>query len=341
MAAVVLDCMLGRSAGREALVGFAPAKVLYSLSFADVLDETTGRGYQRRFNARHSLDFRRYIQQDQSTTIPLTFNLRPPNDNAWAIIHINEKLCRLEITPTAGKVLAQVDCQHRLGHLADVGVELPFMCFVGLTEREEMEVFSVINSKAKGLSASLLDFHDAQLASDLVADRPELFVALYLNNEVSSPWCRQLDLGGNATSGLGRRASLRTMQKAVKVFLGRTRILSTRTPEAAARLVLDFWSALACVLPTAWSKPRKHLLTKGIGVYALMEIAADLYSEAPPSAVLNRHYFVSVLGDFVTTFDWSTDGALKGLGGEGGVKQATGIIRDARRRSRVRVVNGK
>jgi hypothetical protein len=31
------------------------------------------------------------------------------------------------------------------------------MCFLGLTEREEMEVFNVINSKAKGLSTSLLD----------------------------------------------------------------------------------------------------------------------------------------------------------------------------------------
>jgi DNA sulfur modification protein DndB len=51
------------------------------------------------------------------------------------------------------------------------------MCFLGLTEREEMEVFNVINSKAKGLSTSLLDFHDATLAADLASDRPELFIA--------------------------------------------------------------------------------------------------------------------------------------------------------------------
>ena len=51
--------------------------------------------------------------------------------------------------------MAQVDCQHRLGHLSDLPIMLPFMCFIGLTEREEMEVFNVINSKAKGLSTSL------------------------------------------------------------------------------------------------------------------------------------------------------------------------------------------
>ncbi len=215
------------------------------------------------------------------------------------------------------------------------------MCFVGLSEREEMEVFNVINSKAKGLSASLLDFHDARLASDLIGDRPELFIALYLNNETGSPRHRQLDLGGNSTSGLGRRASLRTMQKAVKVFLNRTRILRVRPAEATARLVLDFWSAVALVLSDEWSKPRKHLLTKGIGVYALMEIAADFCMEASPGVILDKNYFAAALADFATDFDWTSDGALKGLGGEGGVKEATNIIREARRRSRVRmVVNG-
>jgi len=51
------------------MLGFAPASLLHGLSFADVLDERTGRGYQRRFNAQHSLDFRRYIQRPGSATI--------------------------------------------------------------------------------------------------------------------------------------------------------------------------------------------------------------------------------------------------------------------------------
>src|SRR5689334_10994749 len=54
-----IDCIAGRSAGRDVLMGFAPASLLCALSFADVLDEDTGHGYQRRFNAQHSLDFRR------------------------------------------------------------------------------------------------------------------------------------------------------------------------------------------------------------------------------------------------------------------------------------------
>ena len=68
--------ILGMSAGREVFLSFAPANILYSLSFADVLDEDTGCGYQRRFNPAHSLDFRKYIQREKSSTIPLTLNAR-------------------------------------------------------------------------------------------------------------------------------------------------------------------------------------------------------------------------------------------------------------------------
>ena len=211
----VLRGVEGTSGHRRAVVGFAPASLLSSLSFADVLDESTGRGYQRRFSADHSLDFRRYIQATGSATPPLTFNLRPRSDGAWSI-RAHAHWVDVLIARAAGPILAQVDCQHRLGHLRDLSVSLPFMVFLGLTEHEELEIFNIINSKAKGLSGSLLDFHESKLLKDFAGDRPELFVALHLNESTDSPWYKQLDLGGKPTSGMTRRASLRTMQKAVK-----------------------------------------------------------------------------------------------------------------------------
>jgi len=336
-----LDCIEGLSAGRKVLLGYAPAALLCSVSYPDILSEETGQGYQRRFNAQHSLDFRRYIQRPSSTSIPLTFNLRPRTDDAWRLTVLSGRARKLVLASNAGPLLTQVDCQHRLGHLSDLTLELPFMCFVGLTAREEMEVFNTINSKAKGLSPSLLDFHDAQLATDLGGERPELFIALYLRNEPASPWYQQLDLGGEKTSGMTRRASLRTVQKAVKLFLARTTLSRTSEVQALAPIVLDFWQAVAATLPVAWAQPRKHFLTKGIGVYALMEIAADLCNEARDPSLLGKRYFCALLGDFITQFDWSTDGPLKGLGGESGVSSAVALIRECRTRARMRiVVNG-
>ncbi|TIP18442.1 DGQHR domain-containing protein [Mesorhizobium sp.] len=339
MEQTVIHCLIGQAAGRTVLLGFAPAHLLHSVSFADVLDEETGRGYQRRLNQHHSLDFRRYIQRDSSTTIPLTFNLRPRVDDAWTIVRSGQCEAELRFATDAGRIFAQVDCQHRLGHLSGLELSLPFMSFIGLTEREEMEIFNVINSKAKGLSASLLDFHDARLASDLATDRPELYIAIFLKNEPSSPWHQQLDLGGTSTSGMDRRASLRTFQKAIKLFLSKSGILRKASVDVAAQLVLDFWSAVVLVLNDAWSKPRKHLLTKGIGVYALMEIAAEIVASARPGTILDKRYFAAALMDFVADFDWSNDGPLKGLGGESGVKAAVVMLRQARRDAGLRVVS--
>ena len=340
-AMIKIEGLVSWSAQRRVFLGFAPARLLYSLSFADVLDEGTGRGYQRRFNPQHSLDFRKYIQGDNSSTIPLSFNLRPEVASNWRIVELTPPRARLEITPLAGKVLAQVDCQHRLGHLNDLPISLPFMCFINLDEREEMEVFNVINSKAKGLSTSLLDFHDSTLANDLASERPELFIALQLNNNSESPWYRQLDLGGASTSGLSRRASLRTVQKAVKRFLSQTRILQRTTPESAARLVLDFWTAVAVVLREAWDNPRRHLINKGVGVYALMSIAADLYLEAMGQPC-DKRYFINRLSEFITDLDWTTDGPLKGFGGQSGVQSALDVIRNTRSKHKLRIVaNGE
>lgn len=335
---MIIDGILGQSAAREVFLGFAPANLLHSLSFADVLDEDTGRGYQRRFNPAHSLDFRKYIQQENSSTIPLTFNARMRNDGAWRVERMASPYARMVIVDDRAKILTQVDCQHRLGYLNDLSLILPFMCFLGLTEREEMEVFNVINSKAKGLSTSLLDFHDATLASDLASERPELFVALHLNNDNQSPWYRQLNLGGQTTSGMTRRASLRTMQKAVKKFLTQTRILQSRRPDAVAQIVLDFWAAVALLLRDGWDNPRRSLLCKGVGVYALMGIAADLVNEAG-SAVIDKRYFSNKLSDFILDVDWSSAGPLSGLGGEGGVKAALGVLRNSRGKGQLRIVS--
>ena len=338
---IIIECLRGQSAHRPVLLGFAPAELLYRLSFPDILDEDSGRGYQRPFNERHSQDFRRYIKEPNSSTIPLTLNLRRSPCKEWALVEFGGSIVRLEIVPGAGKIMAQVDCQHRLGHLDGLPILLPFMCFIELSEREEMEVFSVINSKARGLSTSLLDYHEAQLAGDLAQEKAELFIALQLNSVDGSPWQRRLNLGGRTTAGLKRIVSLRMMQQAIQEFLKTTRVLSKQSPDDATQIILDFWKAVTIVLPKEWADARHHMLTKGVGVYALTRVAADIFIECRDSnRTCDRRAFTTALSDFANAVDWSTTGPLKGFGGQGGVKAAIEFIREARKRSRYKVVNG-
>lgn len=336
---VEIKGILGKCASRQVFLGFAPASLLYKISFADVLDESSGAGYQRRFSREHSLEFRRYIQRPGSATIPLTFNLRPAAREAWSVEGSETGLATLALSSHAAPFLAQVDCQHRLGHLADLEVSLPFMTFLGLTVEEEMQIFSVINGKAKGLSSSLLDLHEAKMSQDLAQTKPELFIALRLNDDNASPWFRRLDLGGNNTVGLHRYASLRTMQKAIKRFLRESHALQTSNATVLANVVIAFWQAVSELLPREWSSPRKHLLTKGIGVYSLMSLAGDLVRDAQRrNLACDRNYFISALSDFIFDIDWSSHGPLRGFGGTIGADQALEHIRSIKTARQLKLV---
>lgn len=308
-------------------MGFAPANLLHSMSFADVLNEHTSEGYQRKFSEKHSVDFRRYIRNADSSTIPLTFNLRPESQQWWRLETNQVGQTLLKIVAGKNRVLSRVDCQHRLGSLSDLDIPLAFMTFIGLPLKDEIRMFTVINSKAKGLNASLLDFNQTKVLSDVANERPELYIGVRLNDDTESPWFKQLDCGGDTVLGLARRASLRTIQSATKRFLRKTDFLKTGSIDEAYFAIRHFWSAVVGLLDIPWKNPRKHFLTKGIGVYALTDLAADLVLEAQrTSALCDQDYFRSVLSDFICDFDWSHAGPLKGLGGQTGVTEAYSML---------------
>lgn len=314
-----IEGIIGRCGQQPVFIGFAPADLLYALSFADVLDEDTGEGYQRPRNVQHSLDFRRYITRDGSSTIPLTFNLRPDQQPDWRLTEGEGQHATLHIRRGA-RCLAQVDCQHRLGELGDVQTPLAFMSFVGLSLRDEMRLFVIINSKAKGLSSSLTDFHESNLAHDLILEAPHLYLARRLNDDPESPWHRLIRCGGEATSGLKRRTSLRMMQRTLGRLLVRLRELPDTNINCQYDIILGYWRAVSRVFPDEWSDPRHSLLTKGIGLYSLTLLLADLALEAPIGALTEEH-FMQRLSGLKNAVDWGCHGTFAGAGGQKGAKE--------------------
>lgn len=333
-ATISISGIIGRCGNRDVFIGFAPASILAQVSFADLLDEGTGKGYQRRFHREHSLEFKKYIQQPNASTIPLTFNLRPDHSHHWKLERNTDatNTATLRISDTHVQVMAQVDCQHRLGYLSDSSIQFAFMTFIGLTVAEEMEVFRVINGKAKGLSGSLLDFTEARLAADnLSTVKPELYIALRLHEDPRSPWHQRLDLGGSPTLGTKRQASLRAMQNAAKRFLREAQYPAHKKHDATVRLLIDFWTAVSMVLPKEWSSPRDHMLTKGIGVYSLMSLAGVLTREAnQANRTCDLDYFITKLSDFIDSIDWSNHGPLHGYGGASGADAVLALLMQMR-----------
>ncbi len=330
-----LKGQLGKCGDRDVFLGFASGAMLSRLSFADVLDEATGSGYQRRFCKDHSLAFKRYIQAPGSATIPLTFNLRANQPARWSLNGPRraDGLAVLAVNADGPPALAQVDCQHRLGYLRESPIPFAFMAFVGLSVEEEMAIFRDINGKAKGLSSSLLDYTAAKMAQeDLAEAHPAIALALHLQESPSSPWQHRLDLGGERTNGMKRMASLRTMQKAIRRFQREARA-EHESVAALSQVLIDFWCAVVRVYPDEWQQPRRHLISKGIGVYSLMSLAGVLLAEAKAS---KRHadqdYFVERLSDFAHHLDWTNSGPMQGFGGAAGADRAFEMIMAVRQR---------
>ncbi|MGE3550515.1 MAG: DGQHR domain-containing protein [Geobacter sp.] len=313
-----INGLIGISGGLPVFMGFEGAATLIALSFPDALNEDTGEGYQRPYNKAHSLDFKNYITRPGSSTPPLTFNLRNEYSDSWSIERGEGNAATLIITNNV-KCLAQVDCQHRLGELKGIDVPLAFMTYIGLDLRQEMAIFNVINSKAKGLSSSLTDYHESKLLNDLAAEAPHLFISRRLNEDLESPWYRLIRYGGETTSGLKRRTSFRMMQKTVQSFLSQTKSCLHASLEDKYQIVLNFWVAVKNSFPEEWQEHRNNLITKGVGLYGLMQIMGDLVKQNP-KADFSVEYFEACLAPLKSNFDWSSHGRFAYVGGKKGVQ---------------------
>jgi DNA sulfur modification protein DndB len=316
LSSIKIRGLIGRCGKLQVFLAFAPANLLWNISFADILDEDTGEGYQRPHNIAHSRSFKKYITQPNASTIPLTFNLRKDLSKYWKIEEYKNGHAVLYINSNA-RCLAQVDCQHRLGELKDENIPFAFMTFIGLSLREEMALFNVINSKAKGLSSSLTDFHESNLLTDLSNVAPHLYIARKLNEDPKSPWFRLIRYGGETTSGLKRRTSLRMMQKAIFRFFKHTQESLTGTIDEKYQLILSFWNSVQNIFPTEWSDHRHNLLTKGVGLYALMYIFEDIVNSAP-NQILAEHNFENVLMRLKGNISWDSQGMFAHAGGQKG-----------------------
>lgn len=315
---VVIKGILGICGNRRVFMGFGDAALLYNLSFADILNEDTGVGYQRPYNKQHSQNFRNYITSEGSSTIPLTFNLREELSEFWKIETIDEHNAQLLILPNK-KVFAQVDCQHRLGELGGIQVPLAFMSYIGLSLRDEMAMFTVINSKAKGLSSSLTDFHESNLLNDLASEAPHLYIARKLNEDPRSPWYKLIRYGGESTSGLKRRTSFRMMQIAIAKFLKRTN--ADMTTDDFYLIIRNYWIAVRATFYREWEDHRHHLLTKGIGLYSLMMLLADI-AKYLNVKVCEPETYQNIISPLCGKVDWSSTGTFSDAGGQKGAVEA-------------------
>lgn len=314
---------LGQAGHHQAFLGFASASLLKQCSYIDLFIEDTGEGYQRPINRRHALDFKNYIQSPGTSTLPVAFNLRTETKLLWKIKPGKNGTATLYLKQDS-PCLSLIDGQHRLHELTDVEIPLAYIAYIELDLRTEMALFNTINSKAKGISSSLTDYHQSILLSNLVEEAPHLYIARRLQEDVSSPWYKLIRYGGETTSGLKRRTSLRMMQHSVQRVLHASLILEKSSIDTKYQTIKDFWSAIKHSFPTEWENHRGHLLTKGVGLYALSGLMADWICQYGP---LSLEEWTPLVKNLIGKINWRSDGPFAAISGRKGANSVHGFLR--------------
>ena len=112
---------------------------------------------------------------------------------------------------------------------------------------------------------------------------------------------------------------MRMMQKTVQAFLAQTRSLLDVSIEEKYQIVLCFWKAVQSTFPEAWKDHRCNLITKGVGLYGLMQLLGDIV-KSNPKADFSVDYFMSKLMPLKSSIDWSSQGQFAYVGGKKGVQ---------------------
>jgi len=307
----------GQAGSYSVLLGSATLATLHSVSFTDPYNMDSDEGVQRPLNKAHAKEFKKYIEKGENgskvTAPPLIFSMRKEAkvQNGHLVLPGDEKL------------LARVDCQHRLEYTDDVNVSLPFVIYMGLSKPEETSIFTTINDKHMGLTKSLVDSHSLTLSKAPEEELPHIAIAAKLNKDSDSPWHDAVNTGGisKSTPGAKRIITLRTFQEANRVLISGARC-QTADFETKYNVANSFWKAVKQVFPDAWDDSRKHLLTKGVGIAALAELGTwvledTLGKDDTTVAAMSEH-----LGK-LEGFDWGNKTSpLALVGGQKGARAA-------------------
>lgn len=210
-----------------------------------------------------------------------------------------------------------VDGQHRIKALekliteedADVWskYQMAFVCMLGADEREEMEQFYIINTKAKpvrtDLAYELLALRAkaddtvidalAEKGQDWLVRAQEIVQRL---NDSSPPWRGRIRFAAMEKGNTVLPAA--SMVTSLKPLLSSS-YFNMLSVEQQVKILDAFWRGLRSLMPDAFDEPKNYALQKGVGVIvlhtALVAIIELIKSEG--NSLLEAESYQTVLED--------------------------------------------
>ena len=295
---------------QDVFLGVIPSSLLNQWTKVWDISTEPKEGYQRPPIEARFREFAKYLTTPEGYMTPIIINCR----GHWRFLPdgSGSVVGQLQIEGP-GSIL---DGQHRRGGLI-LALEqgqaepVPFLAYNDLHHRVEVDLFDTINSKARPLSKSLLDFN--QRDKDL-----DVQVALLLDTEPDSPLYQQLSYSGSRDGT--RRITLEGMRRAMAPIF-RSGKLSALVKEDRAQAMKAFFKAVADTWATEWSDSKNYKLRELTGMAAVCMVAGDVLSESYDAKT--RRVDEKKIGDLLQKaaghgIDWTKKGEYSGQSGFGG-----------------------
>lgn len=318
---VIENVIQSKMRGRVAYQGFVSSQVAVNFSYSKLYNDASGKGYQRPINKKRCEDFADYLSQgEDSLYTPILLNA----GGNWEF-HAYDRQ-----RPNVGRLICRkkatlMDGQHRLGgiekYINDTASTLiiPFLAFHYLDEDEEIKLFDVINTKAKGIGTSLSRY--------LNRNNDELsWVATNLILKPESPFFSKGTLIGKRT-----REKHITLQNLYQIvyLLTKKSDLAKLSKEKILNLTMFYFNLIKELMPDEWNDYKNYRLTHITCLNALAIVGNEIINEnylkksQQPDSVKVTNKLINLI-----EIDWSASGDLKFIKGAAGTKLLAGDIRN-------------
>lgn len=318
---VIEGVVQSKMRGRVTYQGSVSSQVAINFSYSKLFNDPSGKGYQRPINKKRCTDFADYLSQgEDSLYTPILLNAA----GNWEF-HAYDRQ-----RPSYGRLICRkkatlMDGQHRLGGIkeyieeTDSTLNVPFLAFHYLDEDEEIKLFDVINTKAKGIGTSLSRY--------LNRDNDDLsWVATNLILKPESPFFSKGTLIGKRTKE--KHITLQNLYQIVKLLTKKSN-LAKLPKEKILNITMFYFNLIKELLPDEWDDYKNYRLTHITCLNALAIVGNELINEnylaksQQPDSVRIASKLLN-LGEI----DWSVSGDLRFVKGVAGTKILARDIRN-------------
>ncbi len=318
---VIENVVQSKMRGRVIYQGAVSSQVAVNFSYSKLFNDPSGKGYQRPINKKRCSDFADYLSQgEDSLYTPILLNAAG-NWDFYAYDRQRASYGRLVCRQKA----TLMDGQHRLGGIKEYIEEtestlnVPFLAFHYLDEDEEIKLFDVINTKAKGIGTSLSRYLNRN-------NDDFSWVATNLILKPESPFFSKGTLIGKRTKE--KHITLQNIYQIINLLTKKSD-LAKLPKEKILNITMFYFNLIKELLPDEWDDYKNYRLTHITCLNALAIVGNELINENylakshQPDSVKVANKLLNL-----REIDWSASGELKFVKGMSGTKILAGDIKN-------------